>query len=398
MVKTWKSKTRIRAHARKWPGVYYYELTTTHNGKPDKCFFYAIKVGGKKIWRKVGKSSEGYGPEIAAEYRARALLGLTEGTEVLTPKEEREENLSHDRTIAEIGNVYFEIKTGSVKGIRTDLNRFDNHIKPYFGSKRIGEITPIDIELHKKKLMEALKPGTVWNVLELLRRIINYGYTMKLCPALGFVIEMPSKENTKVEYLTQEQAAQFLQVAREWPDRDVGRMVEVAYFTGMRRGELFRLEQNDLSFDLKLISLRDPKSGKKIETIGMSDMVASILSEQIESNHARNPDAKGKLVFPGKKDGVPRVDCSGAERIKKAAGLPKDFRPFHGLRHNFGVMLANSGQFSINDISEALTHKNIDFTKKRYAQFLPETLAKIGNAAAKVLNVKAPPKPEKNKV
>jgi hypothetical protein len=38
--------------------------------------------------------------------------------------------------------------------------------------------------------------------------------------------------------------------------------------------------------------------------------------------------------------------------------------------------------------SVAMTHKNLDFTKKKYAQFLPETLAQIGNAAAEVLEFK----------
>jgi hypothetical protein len=35
--------------------------------------------------------------------------------------------------------------------------------------------------------------------------------------------------------------------------------------------------------------------------------------------------------------------------------------------------------------SEALTHKNLDFTKKKYANFLPETLAQIRNNAPEVM-------------
>ncbi len=143
---------RIRAHAQKWPGVYYYEMAVQYNGKPDRCYYYTIKVGAKKIWKKVGRASEGIGPEIAAEYRARALVGLADGTtEVLTPKEEREETLSKDKTIAELGQVYFDIKTGSVKGIKTDLNRFEKHIKPKFGSRRVSQIVPVDIEYFKKR-------------------------------------------------------------------------------------------------------------------------------------------------------------------------------------------------------------------------------------------------------
>jgi len=36
-------------------------------------------------------------------------------------------------------------------------------------------------------------------------------------------------------------------------------------------------------------------------------------------------------------------------------------------------------------ISEMLTHKNADFTKKRYSQFLPETLSIASNVAADIL-------------
>jgi len=36
-------------------------------------------------------------------------------------------------------------------------------------------------------------------------------------------------------------------------------------------------------------------------------------------------------------------------------------------------------------ISEMLTHKNADFTKKIYAQFLPETLSVASNVAADIL-------------
>jgi integrase len=87
--------------------------------------------------------------------------------------------------------------------------------------------------------------------------------------------------------------------------------------------------------------------------------------------------------------------CGRAEGIKASADLPKDFRPFHGLRHNFGVTLANSGKLNISEISEALTHKNLTFTKERYARFSPDTLAKIGNSAASILNVPIEPAQQK---
>ncbi len=52
------------------------------------------------------------------------------------------------------------------------------------------------------------------------------------------------------------------------------------------------------------------------------------------------------------------------------AGLPKDFRPCHGLRHFFATELAASGK-SITVISELLGHKSIEITK-RYAKVRDE--------------------------
>ena len=240
---------------------------------------------------------------------------------------------------------------------------------------------PLDHPFHP----QIRRKNPIWNVLELLRRIINYGYKTNRCPALSFQIEMPNKDNEVVEYLRPEEAQRFLEVVRNWPDHDVSHMLQVAYFTGMRRGELFKLEVRDIDFHMNLIRIRDPKGGKT-SSIGMSNLVAEVLRAQIELKSARHLDCP--FVFPGR-SGKQRTDCSAVDNIRKQAGLPVTFRPFHGLRHHFAVTLANSGKFTINMISEALTHKNVDFTKKKYAHFLPETLTAIGNAAADVLQFKS---------
>lgn len=384
MVRKSSKAKMVRAHANKWTGVYYYELTTLYNSKPDRCYYFCYKVARKLVWKKVGKVSEGYGPEIAADLRAKTLMGLAVGDEVLTPKERREDREERDKTLSEIAALYFDAKSDQLKGFYTDKNRFEKHLAKRFGPRRIGQIAPTDIESLKKDLRKDHKPATIWNTLELLRRIINYGYKANRCPALSFQIEMPVKDNEVVEYLRPDEAQRFLDVVRNWPDRDVSHMLQVAYFTGMRRGELFKLEDRDIDFHMNLIRIRNPKGGKT-SSIGMSALVAELLRTQIEAKNSRFPDCP--YVFPGK-SGKQRTDCSAVDNIRKQAGLPVTFRPFHGLRHHFAVTLANSGKFTINMISEALTHKNVDFTKKKYAHFLPETLAAIGNAAADVLQFK----------
>jgi len=89
------------------------------------------------------------------------------------------------------------------------------------------------------------------------------------------------------------------------------------------------------------------------------------------------------FLFPGR-GGQQRVDCSSVERIKKAAGLPKSFRPFHGLRHHMAVMLASSGEYTLDMICELLTHKSSAITR-RYAKFLPDAKKKAADRAAELL-------------
>jgi hypothetical protein len=63
------------------------------------------------------------------------------------------------------------------------------------------------------------------------------------------------------------------------------------------------------------------------------------------------------------------------------AGLPKHFRPYHGLRHHYAVLLASSGEFILDQMGQLLTHKSSIVTR-RYAHFLPEAQQRAANRAA----------------
>jgi integrase len=376
----------IRAHKDKWPGVYVYEMTErTFQGRPDVCYVIAYRVEGKLRWEKVGLKSEGYTPQVAAELRADRVKKARHGEEVKTAKEIAHERAMTDRTIAELADAYFEAKGDALKGVVTDRNRFEKHIRPSLGGFRASKLSPLDIA-RLRKTMDARAVATVWNVLELLRRIVNFGRKAGLCPALKFTIEMPQKDNEVVEYLEPEQAARFMEVLETWPTRDVSRMLRLAMFTGLRRGEIFKLTDDALDFRQGFIVLRAPKGGRTV-TIPMNGIAREILLEQLAWRDERFPGSA--YVFPGR-GGERRVDSGAADRIKAAAGLPKSFRVFHGLRHHFAVTLANSGQFSLDMIGELLTHKGTAMTR-RYGQFLPDTVKRASDAAAELLSGQARP-------
>ena len=67
-------------------------------------------------------------------------------------------------------------------------------------------------------------------------------------------------------------------------------------------------------------------------------------------------------------------------KIKEAAGLPKEFRSLHGLRHVYASMLASSGEVDLYTLQKLLTHKDPKMTM-RYAHLRDEALRRASDLA-----------------
>ena len=373
----------IRVSANKWEGVYYYESTTKlHEGKPDQCYVVSFKVASRKIWEKVGWKSQGMTPQVAQQYRSKRIQEIQLGAPVVSSAQRKLDQQKRNRTLGEIAEIYFASKGDGLKGLKTDKNRYEKHIAPLFAKKRIPELSLLDFE-ELRQTMNDKAEATIWNAFEFVRRIINFGTKTNLCPALPFVIEMPHRDNERVEYLNDAEVERFFAVMQDWPNQEACRMLKLAFFTAMRKSEIFKLEDQDLDFQFNLIRLRSPK-GKKTVSIPMNPVAREIIEQQIAWRDKKFPGSP--FLFPGKSS-TQRTECSAVDGIKKAAELPKEFRIFHGLRHHFAVTLANSGRFTLDMIGDLLTHKSAAMTK-RYGQYLPETMQRAGEAAAELLSGK----------
>jgi len=330
-------------------------------------------------WEKAGRVSEGITPAIAFELRSTRLRHARHGDAVKTAKELAVERARHDRPLVEVKDAYYSSAHGlALKGRDGELRRWNRWLLPPLGKRRISELTPQDVE-QIKSAMAGLAPSTVRNCLELLRRIVRWGTRQQLCPPLGFELAMPHVHNEQTEFLSPEELGRFLAVLADWPDRSVARLLLVALSTGLRKGELFRLEDRDVDREHGLIMLRNPKSGRD-ESIPLTSPVAALLAEQLADRDVLWPGAR--YVFPGRR-GRQRTHCNAARRVKAAAQLPENFRPFHGLRHHFAVAALNSGEFTLDMVGALLTHKKSEVTR-RYARFLPATLQAAGARAAEL--------------
>lgn len=125
-----------------------------------------------------------------------------------------------------------------------------------------------------------------------------------------------------------------------------------------------------MDFDRGFIRIMGPKGGTD-QTIPLNAAARKVLEA-----HRRTSE----YIFPGE-DGGPRVTVQKAlRRIREAAGLPKTFRPLHGLRHAFVSRLASSGAVDMYVLQKLLTHKSPAMTQ-RYAHLRDEALKRASELA-----------------
>lgn len=354
-----------REKSKKYAGVYWRVNTETG----EKTYYIRYRLGGrgsKEVEEPVGRSNKGMTEARANQIRAERMTGKADSNTVRRAKEQFAKDAEAGRwTIDKLWTEYKTIK--SIKGIKTDESRFDKFLAPAFGDREPHEIDQLSVARLKSRMLKIRAPQTVKNTLELLRRIVNFGVNARLCSPLPFKIEFPKCNNIVTEDLTPEQLQALLAAIEDDVHPVAGPMMLCALFTGMRRGEMFRLKWTDLDFPRGFIAIRDPKGGTD-QTIPMNPRARELFETM-----PRISD----YVFPGR-DGGQRVDIKKAVRtIKRKAGISDDFRALHGLRHVYASMLASSGQVDMLTLQKLMTHKSPDVTL-RYAHLRDEALQRAG--------------------
>lgn len=362
-----------------------YVVGTGLDNKPERIYYIRYRKDGKLIEEKAGRQyRDDMTPARANLLRSSRISGEKSNEE--KREDDRAKKKAEDSRWT-VSRLWAEYKNGNpaLKGIVTDENRFTNHIAQVFGDKEPKEIDPLSVDRLRLKLLKNHSPGTVKNVLELLRRIVNFGLKKNLCQGVNFVITMPILNNEKTEVLTPDQLKSLLQVIEDEPNKQVANLMKMALYTGMRRGELFRLTWDDIDFDRGVIHIREPKGGID-QKIPLNHSARQILE-----THERTGS---RYVFPGR-GGNQRVDIKKqVNRLKKKAGIPEDFRALHGLRHVYASILASSGEVDMFTIQKLMTHKSPQMTQ-RYAHLQDETLHKASNVVGDIIGQIGKKVPEK---
>jgi integrase len=380
----------MKRHKTKYPGVFYRLVDRIGGSGLERMYYVMFKKDGKLVEEKAGRQ---YAQRMTEGKAARIRAELIEGRRKSRKELRKEANAKDARsTIDRLWTAYRESlennPSKSHKALSVDGNRYDRFIKPRLGEKEPHEMHPLDMERLRRELQKTscklrgegatprtLSPATIRATLTLFKRICNYGSKSGICPALPFKITMPKISGVTIEDLNEEQLRLLLTAIEADTNADARGIMLMALYTGMRRGELFKLRWEDIDFDRGFIRIVGPKGGTD-QTIPLNAAARRVLEA-----HPRTCE----YVFPGE-DGGQRVTIQKAlRRIREAAGLPASFRPLHGLRHAFASRLASSGQVDMYTLQKLLTHKSPVMTQ-RYAHLRDESLRRASELAGTLVD------------
>jgi integrase len=358
----------IKRFKTKYPGVFY--LIDTNN---NKIFYVRYYKGKKQIEEKVGFASHGMTAAKANHFKTERTRGKQLSNQ---DKRDSEKTINDKYTFTKLWQEYLQVQ--ETKSIDICKSRFVKYIEPVFGNNEPSDISQLEIARFKKNLKETnLKPGSVNKVLELLRRITNFGKNNNLIKDLNYKIKLDKIDDEKTEFLTDEQFVNLWKAIEVDQNKDAANFIKMVLFTGMRRGELFKLQKVHIEWQTKFIKIIGPK-GVFTTKIPLNELAEEILKEQ----HDKHADSS--YFFPGK-DNKKRVEIKrGVNRIKKNADLPKGFRPLHGLRHHYATMLANSGKVDLYTLQKLLGHKD-PRTTQRYAHLVDKALKRGSDTNAELI-------------
>jgi integrase len=357
----------------KYPGVTFIVGKSVVTGKNEKIFYIRYRKDGKQIEERAGRQvADKMTAARANQIRVNRIQGRqasnTERREAVKNAQKAE---AARLTVSRLWGEYKAQKADN-KGMATDRYRFEKHIEPHIGNKEFKDLVPLDIKRIENKMKRTHSLTTVKHVLELITRLNNFATDLQLCPGLSFKIKKPTIHNEKTEDLTPEQLSRLLEVIKKDDHEHAGNMMLTALYTGMRRGEMFKLKWQDIDFHRGFITLRDPKGGPD-QKIPLNEAARAVFKSA-----PKHPNSE--YVFWGK-NGARRTDIKRPiGRIKKAAGLSADFRPLHGLRHVYASMLASTGKVDMYTLQKLMTHKNPQMTQ-RYAHLRDDALKSAAELA-----------------
>lgn len=364
------------------------------NGKKDGLQKYRVRVNYVDSFGEYKQIERvAYGKDAAKELESRLVRDL---------KEESCKKI----TLNELYDEYIIAKQCEVRenSMRTIRGRLSLYVLPMLGNYRIDKLNTAILQKWKqyvescknqKKPSEKISPSMKKSIYGELRALLNYAVKMEYIPKnpLAAVGNFRNAYETKKEmdFYTAEEFKMFISEAlkqAEESERINNSIFEwhfyvffsVAFYTGMRKGEINVLKWTDIDGDIihvrRSIAQKlkgadretPPKNKSSIRDLQIPEPLKNILAEHYNRCKQIN----------GFSDDWRICGCTSClrdttiqhrnERYAKAAGL-KIIR-IHDFRHSHASLLANNG-INIQEIARRLGHSKIEITWDIYSHLYP---------------------------
>ena len=254
-------------------------------------------------------------------------------------------------------------------------------ILPYFGNKRVNDITAADIRQWQNELIKmGYSPTYLKTINNQLSAIFNYAvryYDLKSnpCAKAG---SMGKSKAEEMDFWTGEEFRKFIDSVMNKRLSYMAFMI--LYWTGMRLGELLALNPKDVDLEKRTISITKsyqrlgkkdvitpPKTSKSKRVITIPEFLAAYIKDYMDSLYDLQEDDR---LFPITKYYLEHemqrgIKESGVKRIR-----------VHDLRHSHASMLIELG-FSPLEIANRLGHEKVETTLNTYAHLYPNKQTKL---------------------
>ena len=265
--------------------------------------------------------------------------------------------------------------------MRTKKYIVELKILPYFGNKRVNDITAADIRQWQNELIKmGYSPTYLKTINNQLSAIFNYAvryYDLKSnpCAKAG---SMGKSKAEEMDFWTGEEFRRFIDSVM---NKRLSYMVFMTlYWTGMRLGELLALNPKDVDLEKRTISITKsyqrlgkkdvitpPKTPKSKRVITIPEFLAADIKDYMDSLYDLQENDR---LFPITKYYLEHemqrgIKESGVKRIR-----------VHDLRHSHASMLIELG-FSPLEIANRLGHEKVETTLNTYAHLYPNKQTKL---------------------
>ncbi|MCR9140308.1 MAG: site-specific integrase [Alphaproteobacteria bacterium] len=336
-----------------------------------KSYLVQYRAAGRSRRRSIGP--HGVLTAEQARVEAKKLLGSVARGE--NPAEDRQRKL-REPTMASLCDRFLteyaahHCKPSTQKGYQTYINTC---VRPYFGSRKIGDITRADVVAFHHELRD--RPYTANRAVAMLSRMFNLAEDWGLRAEGSNPARRIRKfrEEEKKRYLSDDEQARLGQVLADALESGSATEYAVAaisllILTGCRLGEILTLKWDYVTpYHLEL---PDSKTGRRRIPLPREayDILISLPRRQGNPFVILGESEHGHLVNLQK----PWL------RIRQAAGL-HDVR-MHDLRHTYASVAVMSGidPFLLKEI---MGHRNLQ-TTLRYAHFADEAVQRAAGSVA----------------